>query len=65
MCTRVWLKGQPNVVIYELRENLISDGLLHFVTSDKRAGHRLSPLNELDLPHRHTHLGSFTITYST
>lgn len=32
VCTRVWLKGQPNVVIYELRENFLSDGLLHFVT---------------------------------
>lgn len=40
-CTRVWLKGQPNIVIYELRENFISDRLLHFVTSDKRAGHQL------------------------
>lgn len=58
------LKSQPNLVIYELRANSISNGLLHFVTSDKRAGHTLSPLNELNLPHKNTHPGSFAFTYS-
>lgn len=48
------LKGRPSVVIYELRANSISNGLLHFVTGDKRAGHTLSPLNELTRPRKKT-----------
>ena len=48
------LKGRPSVVIYELRANSISNGLLHFVTGDKRAGHTLSPLNELTRPRKNT-----------
>lgn len=59
------LKVQPDTVIYELRANSISNWLLHFVTGDKRAGHTLSPLNELNLPHKNIHPHSFTFTYST
>lgn len=62
-CVRVCLKGQPDVVIYELRANSISNWVLHFVTSDKRAGHTLSPLNELNLLHKNTCPRSLTFTY--
>lgn len=63
-CVHVCLKVQPNTVIYELTAYSISNWLLHFVTNDKRAGHTLSPLNELNLPHKNTRPHSHTFTYS-
>lgn len=49
-------KSQSIFVIYELTANPISNGLLHFVTGDERAGHTLSPLNELHLPLQNSHI---------
>lgn len=62
-CVCVCWKGQPDIVIYEPRVHSISNWLLHFVTSDKRGGHTLSPPNELYLPHKNMPSPFHTCTY--